>query len=309
MQGFQKWLTGSSMSWHGLRWGAAAMSLAAHGAAASFAWVMIETKPAQVIEAFTVELVAVDRAPGAVRKKKTVSDSVAADQAKEESKTDLVRAAASAPSLETPKSVTEPVKEPVHKAAQPPRFEIEMARVIPVTDPKPILPKAVAPKVYFPTPLQKPLQKLPRMLKKKQEKKKPLELAHQTPPSLSPSFQSPSSQSSQGGVGSGKAPSKGEAVPITSASYSIGSLGNKPPSYPERARRNEFEGRVLLRVTVSPSGKSKTITLKTSSGFTILDEAAKAAVKAWRFVPAKRAGVAVSATIDVPIVFRLTNAQ
>jgi outer membrane biosynthesis protein TonB len=32
-------------------------------------------------------------------------------------------------------------------------------------------------------------------------------------------------------------------------------------------------------------------------------------VKAWRFVPAKRAGVAVSATIDVPIVFRLTNAQ
>jgi len=305
MQGFQKWLTGSSMSWRGLRWGAAVLSLTAHGAAASFAWVMIETKPAQVINAFAVELVAVDRVPGAVRKKNMVSDSVAADQAKKVSKTDLVRAVASVPSSVPSIKKTKPVKKPVRKNAQHPRFEFEMERAIPVFDPKPIqrskqkikkvFPKAVAPKVSVPPPPQKPR----RLLERKPEKKKPLKMAHR----------SPASQSLQGGVSSGKAPSKGEAVPITSASYSIGTLGNKPPSYPERARRNEFEGRVLLRVKVSPSGKSETIKIKASSGYDILDEAAQAAVKAWRFVPAKRAGVAVAATIDVPIVFRLTNVQ
>ena len=309
MQGFRQWLIGSSMSWRGLRWGAAVLSLAAHGAAASFSWVMIETKPAQVIEAFTVELVAVDQLHGAIRKKKTVSDSVAADQAKQETKTDLVRAAASSQSAKMSTEVAEPVKKPIEKATPLPRFEIEIARATLVPDPKQVqkidqklkqvLPKAVTPKVSFPLPPQKPSHKPRRLLKKKQEKKKSLKMVHR----------SPSSQSLQGGVGSGKAPSKGEAVPITSASYTIGTLGNKPPEYPERARRNEFEGRVLLRVKVAPSGKSETITIKTSSGYDILDEAAQAAVKVWRFIPAKRAGVAVSATIDVPIVFRLTNVQ
>ncbi|MCH8835334.1 MAG: energy transducer TonB, partial [Proteobacteria bacterium] len=31
------------------------------------------------------------------------------------------------------------------------------------------------------------------------------------------------------------------------------------------------------------------------------------AVRAWRFVPAKRAGVPVAGAIDVPITFRLTD--
>ena len=159
MQGFRQWLIGSSMSWRGLRWGAAVLSLAAHGAAASFSWVMIETKPAQVIEAFTVELVAVDQLHGAIRKKKTVSDSVAADQAKQETKTDLVRAAASSQSAKMSTEVAEPVKKPIEKATPLPRFEIEIARATLVPDPKQVqkidqklkqvLPKAVTPKFLF----------------------------------------------------------------------------------------------------------------------------------------------------------------
>ncbi|MEL0105361.1 MAG: energy transducer TonB [Rhodospirillaceae bacterium] len=314
MQSFQQWLIASSMSWRGLRWGAAAISLVAHGAAASFAWVMIETKPAQVIDAFTVELVSVDQNQGAVKKHQTISDAVTAHKADTDSKTDNVRAAVASPALA--ESMAEPIQQPVKKSKSP-HFEIEIAHVASVEPPKTEhrFPKAEKPKISFPIPPQKPKVNGDKKSREQQQVKKPvdgpIEVAKQRAVPDKPNREEVPSQvaslSSQGGVGGGARPSKGEAVPMTAASYSIGTLGNKPPEYPERARLNEFEGRVLLRVKVSADGKSEKVAIKTTSGYDILDEAAKAAVQAWRFVPARRAGIAVAATIDVPIVFRLTN--
>ena len=91
MRALQKLFTGSSMPWAGLRWGAAGISLAAHGAAATLAFVLIESEPAQVTQAFSVEVVSVDQIRGAASKKPTVSASVSADHAKKEKKTDQVR--------------------------------------------------------------------------------------------------------------------------------------------------------------------------------------------------------------------------
>ncbi len=315
MRALQKWFTGSSMSWAGLRWGAAGLSLMAHGAAASLAWVMIEvepaTEPTRVIEAFTVELISVDQKQGAATQKPTISAAVPTHQATIEMKMDLVRGRVSAPSA--PASKDQLQQKPQHKIK---KEEIKLARATPM--PEYNLPKAVLPTVTFPRPLykplHKPLQKTAVKKNHKQQKEKPGPVviepieqkpkSHQTSKAVKLASRSPASQ---GGTGSGKTRSKGEAVPMTAASYTLGSLGNKPPEYPERARRNEFEGRIVLRVRVSPEGKSETVAVQNSSGYKLLDEAALAAVKDWRFLPAQRAGRAVASTIDVPITFRLTG--
>ena len=49
------------------------------------------------------------------------------------------------------------------------------------------------------------------------------------------------------------------------------------------------------------------MTIATSSGHQILDDAAVAAVRTWRFSPATQAGVPVAAIADVPIRFSIAN--
>jgi protein TonB len=62
---------------------------------------------------------------------------------------------------------------------------------------------------------------------------------------------------------------------------------------------------VLLRVQVSATGDAASVEIVSSSGHPILDQAARAAVRAWRFIPATRGGMAVAAPADVPIEFRM----
>ena len=82
-------------------------------------------------------------------------------------------------------------------------------------------------------------------------------------------------------------------------------LRNPPPGYPAAARRNGEEGTVTLRVLVSAEGAPREVALERSSGSSLLDAAALATVKTWRFVPARRGGEAQEAWVLVPIVFRL----
>ena len=83
--------------------------------------------------------------------------------------------------------------------------------------------------------------------------------------------------------------------------------GNREPVYPALAKSRGLQGLVLLRVDVAPSGTPLAVTVATSSGHAILDDAAVAAVKTWRFSPATQAGVPVAAVADVPIQFRMAN--
>jgi protein TonB len=82
--------------------------------------------------------------------------------------------------------------------------------------------------------------------------------------------------------------------------------GNAPPVYPVAARRAHREGRVVLLVAVSGDGAGRDIRVAQSSGTPSLDDAAAQAVRAWRFIPAMRNGVAADDAILVPVVFRLT---
>lgn len=108
------------------------------------------------------------------------------------------------------------------------------------------------------------------------------------------------------------APPAAEPVPVIAPpappslippNYNAAYLENPPPVYPSMSRRHGETGRVLLRAYVSQAGHAERVEVRTSSGFERLDEAARAAVLAWRFVPARRGDEAVAAWVQIPIVF------
>jgi protein TonB len=62
---------------------------------------------------------------------------------------------------------------------------------------------------------------------------------------------------------------------------------------------------VLIQVSVLGDGRVGSARVASSSGHGSLDRAALKAVKRWRFRPALRGGKPVTATLMVPVVFRL----
>jgi protein TonB len=80
---------------------------------------------------------------------------------------------------------------------------------------------------------------------------------------------------------------------------------NPPPVYPGIARRRGWEGRVLLRVSVSADGRATSVEVARSSGRGVLDRAAAEAVTAWTFTPASRNGTPIAGATQVSIRFQL----
>jgi protein TonB len=82
-------------------------------------------------------------------------------------------------------------------------------------------------------------------------------------------------------------------------------LHNEPPEYPEESRAAREEGVVILRVEVTVGGEPTSVSILKSSGYFRLDQAARRAVKQWKFSPAITAGIPVSSEADVPVHFKL----
>jgi protein TonB len=80
---------------------------------------------------------------------------------------------------------------------------------------------------------------------------------------------------------------------------------NPSPKYPEIARRRGYEGEVLLSVGVAADGTVTTLEVKQTSGHPVLDRAAIKAVAVWEFEPARRMGIPVPLTVDIPVRFVL----
>ena len=94
-------------------------------------------------------------------------------------------------------------------------------------------------------------------------------------------------------------------APIVEAREGANYLKNPRPPYPRIARREGWEGSVLLRVRVLPTGKPAAISVQRSSGHDALDDVAREAVKGWTFAPATQAGTPIAGWVNVPIEFRL----
>lgn len=95
--------------------------------------------------------------------------------------------------------------------------------------------------------------------------------------------------------------------PVTAPRFDAAYLNNPAPTYPPLSRRLGEQGRVLIRVYVDPNGEPAQVKLRQSSGHRRLDAAAEAAVRRWRFIPARRGQEPVGAWILVPIAFKLRS--
>ncbi len=148
--------------------------------------------------------------------------------------------------------------------------------------------------------------------KEEQVEKKPIVLASLNPetvftvqregpseslPSPSPS---PSAEEETKQVAKYPSLSEGEVISIR-PKYAE----NPKPLYPWKARKKGFQGEVVLKVEVLSNGLVGQMEVKKSSGHEILDHSALAAVKQWKFTPAKRGESAISAWVNIPIKFQL----
>jgi len=86
-------------------------------------------------------------------------------------------------------------------------------------------------------------------------------------------------------------------LPSSNADY----LQNPKPVYPSMSKRLGEQGKVIVRVLIGTDGLPKEVSIRQSSGFERLDDAAQAAVMSWRYVPGKRNGVVEAMEFNVPI--------
>ena len=116
-----------------------------------------------------------------------------------------------------------------------------------------------------------------------------------------------------GGTGNSAAGSgagNGRSIGNGNGQYTQARTSDAPkPKYPESARRDGKEGRVLLRVLVNEEGRTASVQVNRSSGVESLDQAALEAIERWRFSPARLGDRPVESWVRIPIDFRLNGTQ
>lgn len=164
--------------------------------------------------------------------------------------------------------------------------------------PPPVAPPQPKPKpVPEPEPQPKPKPTpLPKALSKPLPKAPPSEKAVSAPPVKPPPAKT------------AKAAKAAPVAPVIQPpSAEAQGLNNKAPLYPQLSRKKKEQGTVLLLILVKVDGTVGEIQLKTSSGFSRLDQAAKQAVTRWQFQPALKDGKAIDFWYELPLNFRLNQ--
>lgn len=124
----------------------------------------------------------------------------------------------------------------------------------------------------------------------------------QAAPTVSPSPPTPAAAPAAAG---NPRPATSNTAAVVLPSSDADYLNNPPPAYPRMSRRMGEQGTVVLRVFINTEGRAEQAEIRTSSGYSRLDEAALETVRRWRYVPGKRAGVAEAMWFNVPIRFVL----
>lgn len=99
-----------------------------------------------------------------------------------------------------------------------------------------------------------------------------------------------------------------ETSNITAPKFTLGSLNNPRPKYPTLARNRGWEGDVIIGVHVNSDGSIKNLEILKGAHYSPLNYAAWQTVKTqWTFTPAHRNGEPITAFVEVPISFRLSD--
>ncbi len=244
---------------------AALFSLALHAAFAALLWPSAPAVPEAIGTAIAVEVVV--RGPDATPRSGAATGSVAASAAAKKGE-----------------AVRQPDPEPPEIKPRPP------AKMKPAK-PEPIKKAKTPPK---PNPVKKPAQK-----------PAPPQTARATPAARGAKTGKKTGTAGASGTGQSSSlqPSAGTPGPVSRGAAPLGR--NRVPVYPERARARGWEGRVLLRVEVTADGRAAAVSVAHSSGHSVLDRAARDAVRRWRFTPAMKAGVRSASTVTIPVRFVL----
>ena len=184
------------------------------------------------------------------------------------------------------------------------RSQVEIQMVRPPPPPKPVV---IPPQTVQPPPKVAPARQQPRIAAPP-----PVHDAPAADPIEAPVAEAPPDPGPVGPPGDGTGgpavqapPPPPPPAPVLEAKEGANYLKNPRPPYPRIAQREGWEGTVLLRVRVLPSGKPGGIAAQKSSGRGVLDNAAVEAVASWTFVPATQGGAPIAGWVNVPIDFRL----
>ena len=182
--------------------------------------------------------------------------------------------------------------------------EAPAPEVVPIIKKQPVVKPVIKPKETPVKPIERPAPVVERIVEAAPDQPK-FEASTQpsAPPLEAPAAAAPSKPAPPA------APPKQEVVEekVEPPKFGVAYLNNPPPDYPRLSQRAGEEGKVLMKVLVSAEGRPETVDVINSSGFERLDKAAVNAVKQWRFEPARKGGKALSAYVNVPLSFSLTQ--
>ena len=312
--------------------GALVLSLGLHGAAfGAFAWFW-DARPAQPIAIFAVELIPGDeigpqpgnpraetvempaREPPGVAARTAETTAAKGPSTLESRPADAVPPETAHTTTPAPADTsTEIPHSRDHRRSESAPGEVATAQE-PLPEPEPVpAPEAAPPEPIAalpeppPLPQAKPtaLTSAPQPATAASQAAKPISLIAESgdSPAINPRPSAPTAAPAAGGP-SAEATQVGAATPPR---YSGAGLANPAPRYPYLARRRGQEGRVVLRVRVNADGRAEAVSIRESSGYHLLDEAALETVRQWRFLPARKADLTVAGLVDVPVSFRLTD--
>lgn len=131
------------------------------------------------------------------------------------------------------------------------------------------------------------------------------------PPVQIPDFGPPQAPRVGGTSSTQQGPGTGPGVPVRDVRAPSLRVGDSriamlvDACYPAASRRMGEEGRVVVRAEVDVTGRASAWDVAESSGFARLDAAVACVIRRLRFNPGRRGGAAVSASVLLPIVFRL----
>lgn len=187
----------------------------------------------------------------------------------------------------------------IENAEPPPPVEINQSDLAEIVEPPPPdLPPPDFPiaKIDIPSPAEPPpaVPPLRNMPVPKPELAKPVQ-------------RKPPASVAQGPVDSHpqQAAATAPAAPRVVSDSQLGYIVRPNPNYPARSRKAGERGTVVVRVLIDATGRPSQVSVQTSSGHPLLDEAALSALRTAQFRPYVEGGVPKPISVLAPITFNL----